>query len=76
MSIAWETFRQIMEKLRPKMINPLNVFILILLILCRPNASIKSYRGTGKDRLSAQHKGGMVSVSWENIVSAYGSATV
>ena len=41
---------------------------------CLSNVSNKYYHGTGSDQLSAQQKGGMVSVAWENIVSDHGEA--
>ena len=51
------TFCQIMEQLRPKIGNPLAIFVItILSILCHPNISKKLYNGTGEDQLSAQHK--------------------
>ena len=39
-----------------------------------PDVSNKYYHGTGSYQLSAQHKEGLVSVSWENVISAHGEA--
>ena len=33
------------------------------------------YHDIGEDKLSVQHKGGLVSVSWDKILSAHGAAT-
>ena len=53
-----------------------NLFLLyILLILCIPNLSNKSYHVTGADQLYAQHKGVMVSIYWYKVVLVPGSAT-
>ena len=51
------TMCHIMEHLWPKTGNPLEIFVLcILLILCHPSISKKFYHGTGEYQLSAQHK--------------------
>ena len=50
-------------------------FSLFLLILLLPNVSKKYYHGKGSDKLFAHKKGGLVGVSWDNVVSAHGSAT-
>ena len=69
------TLCQLMEQLRPKMGNPLAVFVLyVLLILCLPNVPNKIYHGTGEDQLSSQHKiragecclGEHCVISWSN----------
>ena len=49
-----------------------NLSLYILLVLYLPNVPKKYYHGTGEDQLSAQYKGGMVSVAYENVVSAHG----
>ena len=68
---------QIMEQIWPKTGNPLGVFwfLFILLILCLPNVSKNIYHITGSDQFSAQKKGVLVSVAWENIVSSHKAAT-
>ena len=69
------TLCHIMDQLRPKIGNPSEVcfwFLYILLVLYLPNVPKKYYHGTGEDQLSAQYKGGMVSVAYENVVSAHG----
>ena len=48
---------------------------LFLLILCLPNVSNKPYNETGSDKFSSQHKGVILSVSWENVLSSRGAAT-
>ena len=51
------TLCHLMDHLWPKTGNPLEIFVLyILLILCLPNFSNKLYRGRGEDQLSAQKK--------------------
>ena len=60
------TFCHIMEQLRPKTGNPLEMFFVIslfLLILWLPNVSKKLYHGTGLDKLSEQHKGWIMIVA-------------
>ena len=48
------TLCQIMEQLRPKTGNSLEMFLFsILLIVCHPNVSNKLYRGEGEYQLSA-----------------------
>ena len=51
-------------------------FLYILLILCVTHVSKKYYHGTGADKLFSQHKVGLVSVYWENVVSDHGVDTV
>ena len=48
---------------------------MFLFILCVPNVTEYSHHDTGSVHLYAQHKGGVASVVWEHIVSAYGAAT-
>ena len=48
------------------------LLLLLLLLLCLPNIPNKFYHGTVSYQLSAQHKGGLVSVVWEKVVSAHG----
>ena len=49
------TLCQIMEQIRPKTENPLEIFVLsVLLILCLTNLSNNLYHGTGGDKLSAK----------------------
>ena len=77
-SVFGSTKCQLMDQLCPKMGNPLTIFIcfsLFLLILCLPNVSKNSCHDTGSDKFSAEHKGGLVSVSWEHIVPAHGEYT-
>ena len=50
----------------------LSLFILILFLR---KISNMCYHEIGKYQSSAQHKGGLVSVAWENIVSDYRAAT-
>ena len=69
---------QLMKLLQTKTGNPLAFvfgFSLFLLLLCLPNISNKYYHDTVSDQLYAQHKGGILGVVWENVVSSYGSAT-
>ena len=49
--------------------------LLLLLLLCIHNVSKNNYHSTWSDKLSTQHKGGLVSVTWENVVSSHGSDT-
>ena len=49
-----------------------NCFINILRL---PNVSNKYYLVTVLDKVSAQHKGLLVGVSWENVVSYHGAYT-
>ena len=65
-----------MDQLRPKTGNTLKImfFSLFLLILFLPNVSNKYYHDILSDQLYEQHKRGMASVAWENIVSAHGEA--
>ena len=70
---------QIMEQLWPKIGNIWSIYLLIslfLIILCVPNVTKYSYHDTGSVQLYSQHKGGVVSVLWEHVVSAHGSAMV
>ena len=72
------TLCQLMEQLRPKTRNPLEIcfgFSMFLLLLCIPNVSKQYYHDTGSDQLYAKHKGGMVSVAWDHGVSYHGAAT-
>ena len=50
-------------------------YLFLLILLCLPNVSKKSYHVTVSDKLSAKHKRGLVSVVWDNVVSAHGAAT-
>ena len=67
-----------MEQLRPETGNTLEIIVglyLFLLIWCIPNAWNKSDHDTGSEKMSAKHKGGMVSVYYDNIVSSRRVAT-
>ena len=67
----------LMKELRNKMGNTLAIFVIyIVLIWCISNVSKKCYHGTGEYQFYAQHKGGLVSVAWDKIVSDHWSATV
>ena len=50
-------------------------FSLFSLILCLSNASNKYYHGIVSDKLSVQHKGGLLNFAWQSVVSAHGSVT-
>ena len=64
-----------MEQLWPKTGNPLAIFFLpILLILCLPNVSKISIMAQENIKYLHNTKLVLVSVSWENIVSAHGAA--
>ena len=74
-----------MEQLRPKMWNLFDFlvslhFVFIMFsqrfkqILCFPNYSIKYYHDTRADKLHAQQKLVLVSVTGEKFVSAHGDA--
>ena len=68
---------QLMDQLRPKMGDPLDLFwfLSILLILWLNIFFNKSYHGTGVDKFCVKKELGLVIVAWENFVSAYGAAT-
>ena len=53
----------------------INFSLLLLLLLYLPNYPNRDYSDTGLDKLSAQHKGGLVSVAWETVVSDHGAVT-
>ena len=72
------TLCRLMEQLRPKTGNPLEICFglsMLLLLLCISNVSRQYYHDTGSDQLYAKHKGGMVSVAWDHGVSSHGAAT-
>ena len=50
-------------------------FSLFSLILCLSNASNKYYHGIVSDKLSVQHKGGLLNFACQSVVSAHGSVT-
>ena len=71
------TLCQLIQTLGLKRVIPWQLFwfLFFLLILCLLNVSNKSYNGTVSDQLSAQHKGGLVSVDWKNVMLSHGAAT-
>ena len=66
-----------MEEIRPSKVNPLEIcfcFSMFLIILCLLNVSNTYYHGIERDQFSKQHKGSLVGVDLENIMSAHGAA--
>ena len=63
------------QPLFPKFFCLYLLLLLLLLLLCITNVSNKLYHGAGSDQLFAQHKVGLLSVTWDNVVSSHGSDT-
>ena len=76
--LSGRTSCQIMDQIRHKTGNSLEfsfVVSMLLLIFYVPTVTKYSYHEIGSVQLYTKHKGGLVSVVWDYVVSAHGAAT-